>query len=311
MEHGMDRRRFLQATGTMVAGMGLAGSTATSWAAGAKSAAEKLGWRLGCQFCCVAPPILQHAIARVHATGLVYFEGGSRPTISPEFPGMHLEPSTPAETRQWLKDQLASAGVKMVSYYSYKAAADEAQWRKEFTFAKDMGIEVLVAEPDPKALDIVAGLCDEFQISVAIHNHPKPARYWDDQAVLEVCRGRTSRIGVCADTGHWMRSGIDPLEAVKRLEGRLISFHLKDIDGYGRNAAQVPWGAGKGNIKAILQEVHRQKAKPLFIIEQEQLTPDSREEILACVDFFEGVARELTAGAASGGGNSKAELPAK
>lgn len=243
--------------------------------------------------------------------GLVYFEGGSRPTISPELPAIHLEPSTSDEARQWLKDHLAANQVKMVSYYSYKAVADEAQWRKEFTFAKDMGIEILVAEPDPKALDIVAQLCDEFQISVAIHNHPRPARYGDYQAIVDACRGRTSRLGACADTGHWMRSGIDPLEAVKRLEGRLISFHLKDIDGYGRNALQVPWGTGKGNTKAILREVHRQGAKPFFIVEVERVTSESRDEILACVDFFERVAGELVAGAAREGGASKSDSSAK
>ena len=110
---------------------------------------------------------------------------------------------------------------------------DEDASRKTFDFAKDMGIETIVSEPGPDAFDTSDKLCEEYRINVALHNHPKPSRYWNPDTVLEVCKGRSKRIGACADTGHWMRSGLNPVEQLKKLEGRIISFHFKDLNKFG------------------------------------------------------------------------------
>ena len=64
---------------------------------------------------------------------------------------------------------------------------------------------------------------------LAIHNHPQPSHYWDVDTVLATCKGRSKWIGACADTGHWCRSGLNPVACCKLLEGRLINFHLKDV----------------------------------------------------------------------------------
>ena len=105
-----------------------------------------------------------------------------------------------------------------------------------------MGIKTLVSEPAEDAFDTLDKLCEEYGINVAIHNHPKPSIYWDPDTVLKVCKGRSKRIGACADTGHWARSGFDPIECIKKLEGRIISFHLKDLNKKAADAHDVPWG---------------------------------------------------------------------
>jgi hypothetical protein len=50
------------------------------------------------------------------------------------------------------------------------------------------------------------------------------------------------RGGACADTGRWMRSELNPVEQLKKLEGRIISFHFKDLNKFGGGAHDVPWG---------------------------------------------------------------------
>ena len=160
-----------------------------------------------------------------------------------------------------------------------------------------MGIETIVSEPPFDAFDVIEKLCDEYQINVAIHNHPEPSRYWNYETVLEHCKGRTKRIGACADTGHWMRSGINPLVAIQKLEGRIISFHFKDLNKYGRQGAHdVPWGTGKADVEAILKEVHRQGVKAVFSIEYKHNWLNSVPEIAQCVEYFDKVAAELAAG---------------
>jgi len=140
-------------------------------------------------------------------------------------------------------------------------------------------------------------LCDEYQIGLAVHNHPKPhSVYWNPETVAEVCKGRTKRIGVCADTGHWVRSGLDPVECLKKLEGRLIGFHLKDLADFGKvDSYDVPWGTGKANVLGILNEVKRQAAKPVFGIEYERSLPEAERErqVALCIAAFDQMAGQL------------------
>ena len=184
----------------------------------------------------------------------------------------------------------------MSSFYSrYPLTKDIAQSRKVFEYAKDMGIETLVAEPSEDAFDTIEKLCEEYGVNVAIHDHAKPSHYWNPDTVLKVCRGRSKRIGACADTGHWTRSGLKPVECVRKLEGRILSFHVKDMNEATLKADEVPWGTGVSNIKRVLTEVHRQRLKAVFTIEYEHTWEQSLPDIARCVKLFDQVAAELAA----------------
>ena len=50
------------------------------------------------------------------------------------------------------------------------------------------------------------------------------------------------RIGSCADTGHWPRSGLDPVDAITKLKGRIMSSHLKETDKIGQGARDIVYG---------------------------------------------------------------------
>jgi sugar phosphate isomerase/epimerase len=195
-----------------------------------------------------------------------------------------------AEERQEVKKRLSDHGLKLVNFgvggYS----------RKIFDFAKDMGIETLVSEPPFDAFDQLDKLCEEYQINVALHDHPKPSRYWSPDIVLKACTDHSKRIGACCDTGHWMRSDINPVEALKKLEGRIISFHFKDLNEFGPRAHDVPWGTGRGDVKGMLAEVKRQGIKPVFSIEYEYHYGHSMPELAECVAYFDKVCAELARG---------------
>ena len=297
MRNVIDRRRFLKTTGTFAAGVGLAGLggsrlLADQLAHGAPNA-EKLGWRLGCQAYSFNRFTLDEAIDKTASLGLHYIEAYPGQKLSAEKPDVRVGPSMSAGERKEVKKKLADSGVKLVCFGV--TGAD----RGTFEFARQMGIETITSEPPFDAFDEIDKLCQEYQISVAIHNHPEPSRYWNPETVLEHCKGRSKRIGACADTGHWMRSGINPVDALKKLEGRIISFHFKDLNKYGHGAHDVPWGTGKGDVKAILKEVQRQGIKAVFSIEYEHNWLESLPEIAQCVKYFDKVAAELSAGTAS------------
>ncbi len=296
MKHTIDRRSFLALSGSLAAaGLAGLGTVASGAARGPKGAptAEKLGWRLGCQAYSFNRFTFLEALEKNASLGLRYLEAYPGQTLSKGSPDVKMGHDMSPEAREAVKKRLADLRTKLVCYGVVGLSKDEKASRKVFDFAKDMGIEVIVSEPPEDAFDTIEKLCDEYQISVAIHNHPKPSHYWNPDTVLAVCKGRSKRIGACADTGHWMRSEIKPIEAIRKLEGRIVSFHFKDLNAFGRSAHDVPWGTGKANIKEILKEIRRQGIKAPFSIEYEYNWENSLPEIAQCVAYFEEVAKEL------------------
>jgi sugar phosphate isomerase/epimerase len=305
MNSNIDRRTFLKAAGAVSTTLGAIGLAAPRLAAGETPPgaphAEKLGWRLGCQSYTFNHFTFYEAVDKVASLGLHYIEAYPGQKLNSEKPDLKFGDTMSADVRAEVKQKLAEAKVKLVCYGVVGLSQDVAASRRVFEFAKDMGIETIVSEPSPDALDVVAKLCDEYEINMAIHNHPKPSHYWNPETVLTNCRNRSKRIGACADTGHWMRSNINPLDAIKKLqEGdgddrqpRIISFHFKDLDRYGEGAHDVPWGTGKADVRAILQAIHGYRLRGVFSIEYEYNWLNSLPEIAQCVAFFDKVAVEI------------------
>src|SRR5205823_28196 len=109
---------------------------------------------------------------------------------------------------------------------------DPAGARKVFDFAKALRLRAITTE-SVDSIDVWEPLVKEYDIMVGFHDHPKQPnnpnyRMWDPSYVLSVVKNRDKRIGSCADTGHWVRSGVKPVDALRILHGRIISSHLKD-----------------------------------------------------------------------------------
>jgi sugar phosphate isomerase/epimerase len=246
-------------------------------------------WRLGMQAYTFNRFTFYEAVDKTRALGLRYIEAYPGQRLSKERPDVSFDHNMSSEARKEVKQKLLEAGVKLINYGVVGLSNNEAECRKVFNFARDMGIETIVSEPPEDAFDLLDKLCDEYKINVAIHNHPKPSHYWDSETVLKACKGHNKRIGACADTGHWFRSGLNPVEQLKKLEGRIISLHFKDLD----QGHDVIWGTGKCDVKAMLTELSRQKFKGSFSIEYEHNWLNSMPEIAECIPFFERTAAEL------------------
>ena len=163
-----------------------------------------------------------------------------------------------AEQRQQVKDKLKALSLTPAGYGVIKLKNDEAECRKIFSFAKDMGIGIVISEPDVDAFDVIEKMVKEFDIKMAIHNHPKKPLdrtylYWDPEYVLSLVKDRDSRMGACADIGHWVRSGVKPVDAIRILKGRIFDSHIKDLTEFGNpKAHDMIWGTGKSDVPAAL-----------------------------------------------------------
>ena len=169
---------------------------------------------------------------------------------------------------------------------------DEAEARKIFEFAKTLGLYAITTE-SVDALDTIEKLVKEYDIKVGFHDHPKQAnnpnyRMWDPNYVLSVIKDRDARIGSCADTGHWVRSGLNPVECLRILKGRIISSHLKDLNEMGPGAHDVPYGAGVSDVPALLTELKAQGFAGNISIEYEYHWENSTPEVGQCIGFVRG-----------------------
>ncbi len=260
------------------------------------SAGDLKGWKLGMQAYSFKEFTFYEAVEKNKALGMRYIEAYPGQRLSKEKPDVKTDHNMSSRDKVEMLQKLRQAGVKLLNYGVVSLPNNEAECRKVFDFAREMGIETIVSEPPEDALGLIDRLCEEYEINVAIHNHPKPSRYWNPDTVMRVCDGRSKWIGVCADTGHWCRSGVDPLEAVKKLgrAGRIRSLHFKDLNEFGnRDAHDCVWGTGISQAKAILTELDRQNFKGVFSIEYEHNWLNSVPEIREAVGYFNKVAGEL------------------
>ena len=228
------------------------------------------------------------AVDKTASLGLRYIEAYPGQRLDAERGDAAFVHTMSDADRQAAIRKLQSAGVRLVNYGVVGLPNDEAECRQVFDFAKAMGIRTIVSEPPEDAFDLIERLVKEYDIRVAIHNHPQPSHYWNPDTVLKVCANRDPRIGACADTGHWMRSGLNPLEQLRKLEGRIISLHFKDLNAFDdRGAHDVVWGTGQLGLEAVLAELKRQQFAGHFSIEYEHNWLNSVPEIADCIPAFE------------------------
>jgi sugar phosphate isomerase/epimerase len=132
----------------------------------------------------------------------------------------------------------------------------------------------------------------EFNMRVGFHDHPKTKdpnyRNWDPNFISQLVSKHDHRIGSCADVGHWVRSGIKPVDALRILKGRIISCHLKDLNEFSPDAHDVPFGTGVSDIPGILSELRRQHFDGSMSIEYEYDWESSVPEIGQCIGFVRG-----------------------
>ncbi len=119
-------------------------------------------------------------------------------------------------------------GIAMVSY-GVVTPKTEADWKQLFEFLKGMGLKQFASEPEPEFVPLVSKLADQYEVNVAFHNHPRQSRYWHPDTLIKYTAGYSKRLGSCADIGHWVRSGLDPVEMLKKLQGRIFELHVKDL----------------------------------------------------------------------------------
>ena len=250
------------------------------------------GFFIGCQAYTFNHYTAFEAIEKTAQAGgkVIEFYPGQK--LSQEDGNVSVGQDMSAEAMDKLKAKLAQHKIKAVNFGVTDIPRDEEAARRLFTFAKALGLRAITTE-SVGSIDTIEKMVKEFDICVGFHDHPRRAdnpdyRMWDPNYILSVVKDRDKRIGSCADTGHWVRSNLKPVDCLRILEGRIISSHLKDLNQMGPEGHDLPFGTGVSDIPGILEELHRQGFAGNLSIEYEYHWESSVPEVAQCIGFVRG-----------------------
>ncbi len=224
---GLSRRRFI-ALSTATLG-------ATMLDTRQLQAADRFGgWPIGIQSFSLRKFDTDEAIRHMQGLGLHFVE----------FYSKHVPIDSSDEQLADLQNKLARAGIKMSSHGVNKFTSDHEANRKIFEFAHRAGLKNITANPSPDSFDSLDKLVAEFDIRICIHNHGPDSSYDKIGEVVNAVQDHDPRIGACVDTGHFIRSKEDPIEAIRRLNKRVFALHVKDEEKQEKKSHNVIIGEG-------------------------------------------------------------------
>ena len=232
------------------------------------------------------------AIEKTAQAGGKVIEFATRQKLVKERPDVVFSHESPEDVIASVEAKLRQHGIRAVNYGVVAIPTDEAAARKIFDFARRLGLYAITTESDG-SIDVIEKLVREYDIRVGFHNHARrpnaPAyKLWDPRQGRALLRNRDPRIGACADIGHWQTTGLNAIESLRVLEGRIVSLHCKDRRALGPGQHDVIFGTGITDIGGVLAELRRQKFDGNIAIEYEHNWTDSVPDIAQCIGFIRG-----------------------
>ncbi len=253
------------------------------------------GFAIGCQAYTFNRFSVFEAIEKTELAGgkVIEFYPGQK--LSKEEPNVKWDHNASDEIIEKVKAKLEKHKIKAVNYGVVGIPKEEDGARKIFEFAKKIGLRAVTTESD-KSIETIEKMVKEYDIMVGFHDHPKRAndpsyRMWDPNYIVELTKDRDRRIGACADTGHWVRSGLKPVDCLRILKGRVISSHLKDLHVMGGGGHDMPFGQGVSDVPGILDELKSQGFEGNISVEYEYNWDNSVPEVGQCIGFVRGYGR--------------------
>ena len=249
---------------------------------------QSADWKLAVQTWTFHKYSLLETIHKADTLGLKNLEVYPGQKVGGDIPGSFTYTLT-SEERARVNELLRVKGIKVIAIgvidkYYYNAENLE----KYFAFAADMQIPFITAEPEWQDLDEFNRLAIKYKVKVALHCHPKPAsHYWHPDSTLKAMQGR-SHIGAWPDLGHWARNGVNVVEGLKKMKGKLWGMHYKDIREFDNvNATDTIFGKGVCDLPAVMRQMKKQGFKGVVTMEYEVHEENNMADLRECILFYE------------------------
>lgn len=167
---------------------------------------------------------------------------------------VHL-PMTPLDQVASRAAEYRAAGLKLTAAGTITFNKDDDDdMRAKFEYVKAAGIPLIVGAPTHEVLPRLEKFIKQYNIRVGIHNHgPEDKNFPSPFDVLAAVKNMDPRIGCCIDVGHTMRTGTDPVEAIRKAGPRVFDIHMKDLAEERVKESQVAVGEGLMPVRDIFR----------------------------------------------------------
>jgi inosose dehydratase len=280
----ISRRHFIQAgaLATAIRAVPLVSAVAAQQPAG-EAVDPWMGLKVGVATYTLRELPIEEAIKGVTRVGLKY--------VSIKNVKNHIDLSHPTEERKRRAEMFREAGLVPLSVGNVSMRSGEADIRRAFEYARDIGVPTMVCAPSLEAIPFLDQMVKEFNIRLAIHNHgPEDKGYFPSPYdVMRAVEKFDPRIGLCIDVGHTARAGVDPAESIVKCQERLYDLHMKDIYGLGNKNTPIESGRGILDSKSILQALFKIKYQGLVGFEYEKDGKDPVPGLAESVGYIKGL----------------------
>ena len=167
---------------------------------------------------------------------------------------------------------------------------DEQQVLRAFEYARAADFKVISISIAPNLLGLLERKVKELDIRAAIHNHGPEDRHWPTpQAIHEKIKRMDKRIGICHDTGHTQRAGVDAVEATRKTADRIYDMHLKDVDAATGKGHSTELGRGVVDLAGIVRVLVKIGYHDVVGIEYEKHMKDLLPGLAESVGYARGL----------------------
>ena len=185
--------------------------------------------------------------------------------------------------------------------------------KRAFDYAKAIGVKTVVAVPTEMKevngkkvrfhsrarCEYLSGLCAEYDIRVAIHNHGPDIPYCfpTGESSFNMVKDLDPRMGLCLDIGHDFRAGKNPAESIRKYGNRLYDMHVKNVKFDAKKNKAVPMPRGDMDLWEVVKALVDVGYTGCCSLEYESfpgkgVKPGIKElDVAECVGYFKALMR--------------------
>ena len=219
--------------------------------------------------------------------------------------------STPAQIAEF-KKKCADHGVTGYGVGPiYMASNEEA--KKAFDYAAAIGVKTVVAVPtEQKEIEVdgkkkkvrfhsrarceyLAGLCKEYDMRIAIHNHGPDIPYCfpTGESAFNMVKDLDPRMGLCLDIGHDFRAGQNPADSIRKYGSRIYDMHIKNVKFDPKKNIAVPMPRGDMDMWEIVKALVEVNYTGCCSLEYERDFKDNLAGVAESIGYFKGLIKAV------------------
>ena len=180
-----------------------------------------------------------------------------------------------------------------------------------FDFAKRFGVDTVVGVPfeykmingkktryESRSLcEYLSGLCKEYDIRYAIHNHGPdiPYLFPTGETSWNMVKDLDVRMGLCLDVGHDFRAKADPVASIRKFHTRIYDMHIKNVKFDPVKNRAMPMPRGDMDMWSIVKTLVDVGYKGVCSLEYESFPPKGEkpgikaDEVAESIGYFKGL----------------------